>query len=410
MRILALFAAIFAITPLAIDMYLPALPLLAVSFESPIEIVQNSLSVFLAGFGFGMFIFGPLADHFGRRPLLIGGLLGSSLCSFALAWVSNIELFLVLRFLQAFLGGAATVVIPGAIREIYEKDTAKGLSYVSMIMMIAPMIAPAIGGYILTFAQWPLIFEVLGVYSAVMLVLAILFFPQPKKANIEIEEQNEANHSTATQKPLSFIRRYHRVLSARHCHGFLVISMTLAVMFFTYITSVSFLYLEIFEFSEQQFSLLFALNVGGLMLGNWINTRLVPVWGSPRILKLAGWLLLVASILFLLLMVNEANPYAIIAVFMTIIAVVAIMSTNTDAIILQQFKEHAGTATAVIGTFRYGCGALAGPILAFAFDGTGNPIAYLLLTGTLIVFITVQFNVGIKSSLTNDESSKLNQC
>lgn len=137
--LIPMLSAIVAITPLAIDMYLPAMSTLASSFNSSVTTVQQSLSLYLAGYALGMLTFGPIADRIGRRPLVLLGLTGFGLISLALAFVTSVEVFLGLRFLQAFIGAAATVVVPGYIKEVYGKNTAKGMSYVSLIMMLAPL-------------------------------------------------------------------------------------------------------------------------------------------------------------------------------------------------------------------------------------------------------------------------------
>ena len=118
--LIVLLASVIAITPLAVDMYLPAMPDIAHELDAHIGSVQQSLSIFLAAYGLGMLLFGPLADSLGRRPLAIFGLTGFTLCSIALAFVDNINHFLFLRALQAFCGAAATVVVPGIVRHLYQ--------------------------------------------------------------------------------------------------------------------------------------------------------------------------------------------------------------------------------------------------------------------------------------------------
>lgn len=169
--LIVLLAAVIATTPLAIDMYLPAMPDIAHDLDAHIGSVQQSLSIFLAAYGVGMLIFGPLADSLGRRPLAIFGLTGFTLCSIALAFVDNIELFLTLRAVQAFCGAAATVVVPGLVRHLYQEHTAKGMSYLSMIMMLAPLLAPSIGSAILWVSEWHSIFIVMAIYSAIIFAL-----------------------------------------------------------------------------------------------------------------------------------------------------------------------------------------------------------------------------------------------
>jgi DHA1 family bicyclomycin/chloramphenicol resistance-like MFS transporter len=144
---------------------------MATELGTDIGLIQQSLSIYLAAYGIGMLVFGPLADAIGRRPLALGGLLFFSLASFALAFCQDAQWLLGLRAIQAFAGSAATVVVPGIIRALYQENTAKGMSYVSMIMMMAPLIAPAIGSAVLWVGHWQDIFLVLALYSALILLL-----------------------------------------------------------------------------------------------------------------------------------------------------------------------------------------------------------------------------------------------
>src|SRR5690606_16355478 len=183
--IILLLASIVATTPLAIDMYLPAMPLMAQQLDTTIGMVQQSLSIFLAFFGVSMLICGPLADNLGRRPLAIFGLTGFVLASIALSLVSSIEWFLIWRAAQALCGAAATVVVPGIVRHIYQEHTAKGMSYVSMIMMLAPLLAPAIGSGILWLASWQMIFVALAGYALLIVLLSWRYLPETKTVSTQ---------------------------------------------------------------------------------------------------------------------------------------------------------------------------------------------------------------------------------
>ncbi len=375
LRHLPLFAAIFAITPLAVDMYLPAMPTMAEELATTIGQVQWSLSVYLAGYALGMLLFGPLADHYGRRRFLLGGLAGFSLLSLLLSLPMSIEWFIALRFLQAMIGGAATVVIPGSIRDLFGENTAKGLAYVSMTMMIAPMLAPAIGGGILSIGHWSSIFLVLGSYAVVILLWAIRKFPQ-----------REFPHREPTSTLFAAVfNNYKTVLTRGSCYPFLFTTLCTATAFFTYITGISFVYITVYDVSEQMFSLFFGLNVGALMLGNLINAKLVSRFGALTLLRVFMLLALLASAgLWLVTMLSD-NVYYLVACVLCMMCCLMVVSTNSDAMILMSFPEQSGTATAVIGTLRFGCGALAGLLLALFYDGSAQPFAQIILVSVALI-------------------------
>ena len=387
MRFLPLFAAIFAITPLAIDMYLPALLTIAEELNAPIESVQNSLSIYLAGYALGMFLFGPMVDKYGRRVILISGLTGFVVFTFLVSTSQSIESFLAFRFFQALSGSAATVVVPGAIKHLFGKDTAKGMSYVAMTMAIAPMIAPAFGTYILLVSSWQWIFIALIVYALLLIVVSYRWFPN-----------FESNQSIQTTQPISFLNRYKVVFKTTSCHNYLLATMLASLIFFTYLTSVSFMYMEVFQLSKEVFSFYFGLNILGLILVSFINTRLVPRFGSEKILFAASILLLILTTTFFILNFINAQVEILIGFLIACVSITTMIGSNADSLTLQKFNEHTGTATAVIGTLRFGSGAIAGPLLALSFDGSVFPIATLfLIAGFALVAVLLRHKKILKS-------------
>lgn len=362
--LMMLLSATVAITPFAIDTYLPAMPAIADDLHSHIGPVQQSLSTFLAAYGIGMLVFGPLADKLGRRPLALFGMSGFAVASLLLSFTHSIESFLALRALQAFCGAAATVVVPGIIRHLYQEQTAKGLSYMSLMMMLAPLLAPSIGSALLLVADWRAIFWLLFGYGALVLVCIWKFLPDIRPAAAE---------------PLSFFGSYKTVFALRETRPLIASLMCSSFAFFCYVTGISFVYIQYFGASEQLFGLLFGLNVVSLMAANFINTRLVGRLGSFRII--GGALALAGVLVTSLCLAN----YFHLGLWFTVVTLIPLMgclsliSVNTDAMILLRFPQHSGTATAVTGTLRYGSGALAGPLLASTFTGTALPFSLLML-------------------------------
>lgn len=372
--IILLLAAVVATTPLAIDMYLPAMPLMAEQLDTTIGMVQQSLSIFLAFFGVSMLICGPLADSLGRRPLAIFGLSGFVLASIALSLVNSIEWFLALRAVQALCGAAATVVVPGIVRHIYQEHTAKGMSYVSMIMMLAPLMAPAMGSGILWLASWQMIFAALAGYALVVLLLSWRFLPEIKPA--------------ATAVKPSFFAGYKAVFSNASARPDIATSMFASFSFFCFLTAVPFVYIKFFGVDEQQFSLLFGANVAALMLANFINSRLVVRKGPQRMMR-AGLVVAIvsASALAMFNFWQFDLVYTVLSIA-PLMASLGLIATNADAMIIMKFPDNSGTATAVIGTLRFGVGALSGPLLALFYNGTPLPFSLLMLTGVLCIAVS----------------------
>ena len=373
--LLPLLASIVAITPLAIDMYLPAMLVIANDLNTSMPNVQISLSIYLAGYALGMLFFGPIADQIGRRKLARIGLSLFGLSSLALAFTTEVHTFWLLRAVQAFTGAAATVVVPGIIRHIYQKNTAKGMSYVSMIMMIAPLLAPSIGSVILGFSLWSTIFIVLAAYSFV-----ILLFVQRYLIDIPIFKNDRKGLSL-------FFSSYKVVLSNPHARADILSSMFVSFGFFCFLTSVPYIYLDLFKVSEQLFGLLFAFNVMALMFGNFLNTRVVPRIGSRKMLYYGLMCGFISGTALLSFSVLHLSLYFIVAAIAPLMMSLGIIASNADSLILMKFEQNTGTATAVIGTLRFGSGALVGPILAVIHAKSAVPFSSLMFSAVVLTIL-----------------------
>ncbi|TGV20318.1 Bcr/CflA family efflux MFS transporter [Pseudoalteromonas sp. MEBiC 03607] len=373
--LLPLLASIVAITPLAIDLYLPAMLVIANDLQTTMPNVQISLSIYLAGYALGMLFFGPIADELGRRLLAKVGLSLFGISSLALAFCQNIELFWSLRAIQAFTGAAATVVVPGIIRHIYRENTAKGMSYVSMIMMVAPLIAPTLGSLIMGISTWQVIFIVLAGYSFTILALVQIHL-------IDIPIFKSKQRGLAL-----FFNSYKTVFSRRSALADIASSMFASFAFFCFLTSVPYVYLDFFKVDEQLFGVLFAFNVLALMFGNFMNTRLVPRLGSRKLLFIGLAIGFVSGAALLLFSVMHLSLYFIVAAIAPLMMSLGIVASNADSLILMQFEEKSGTATAVIGTLRFGSGALVGPILAFVHPQSAIPFSAMMFSALILILL-----------------------
>ncbi|MDY6982173.1 MAG: multidrug effflux MFS transporter [Pseudomonadota bacterium] len=363
-------AAIAALPPLAVDMYLPAMPQIATSLGADIATIQNSLSVFLLGFGMGMLCFGPFSDRFGRRPMALIGLAGFMLASLLVTLSPSAAMFLAFRFVQGFVGSAATVNVPAMIRDCYGKDTAKGMSTVMMIMLIAPLVAPMLGSFTLIVASWRGIFAALTLYAAILVVLTWWRLPETRPALAPGERR-------------TLFGNYRIILGNRRVWLDLLTYIMFALAFFTFLTAASFLYITWYGASETEFGFLFAVTALSLIAANFINVRVVTKVGTRRMMHRGlGFALLSALVLTFVETAGFGSLYAMVAGFFCITGGLGIAWVNADALVVIEFPQQASSASAVIGTLRFGVGSLAGPLLALTYNGTSSP-AIILITSCL---------------------------
>jgi DHA1 family bicyclomycin/chloramphenicol resistance-like MFS transporter len=363
---LPVMAAIAALPPLAVDMYLPAMPQIATSLGADIATIQNSLSVFLLGFGLGMLSFGPFSDRYGRRPMALIGLTGFMIASLLVTMSTSATMFLLCRFIQGFIGSAATVNVPAMIRDCYGKDTSKGMSTVMMIMLVAPLVAPMLGSFTLVVASWRGIFGGLTAYAAILVLLTWWRLPETRPALVPGERR-------------SMFGNYRIILGNRRVWLDLMTYITFALAFFTFLTAASFLYITWYGASETQFGFLFATTALSLLAANVVNVRFVSRVGTRRMmltgLKIS---LLSALVLAAIELSGFGSLYTMVAGFFCITGGLGIAWVNADALVVIEFPQQASSASAVIGTLRFGVGSLAGPILALTYTGTSTPAVVLV--------------------------------
>jgi DHA1 family bicyclomycin/chloramphenicol resistance-like MFS transporter len=375
---LTLLSAIAAQVPLAVDMYLPAIPSIADNLDTTVTAVQNSLSIFLLGFGLGMLLFGPMADRHGRRPVALLGIMTFAISSMLLTLSTSLDIFLILRFLQGFLGAAASVTVPAMIRDCYGKDTAKGMSAVFTVMLIAPLISPLLGSMVLTVLPWEGIFYILTAYTFLVLGLTWKLLPETLTS-----EQKEL------QKGVNTIRLYGRILARKSIYPDLATSMLAALTFFIYLTSISFVYITWFEVEPTLFGFFFGLSAASLIVANLLNRRLISTYDSRTLMRRGMQSSLVAALILLTLWLVNAGLIPTVFSLVYLVGSLGIASINIDSLVLLQYPNEASSAAAVTGTLRFGSGALAGPLLVLVDDGTVLPIA-MLLTGALLLAVICQ--------------------
>ena len=273
-----------ALGPISTDLYLPALPTLQVFFEADVATVQLTLSVYLVAFAVCQIIYGPLSDRYGRRPVLILGtciyFLGSVVCMLA----GTIEMLVAGRFLQALGGCAGVVLARTVIRDVYGmRRAAKLMSYMGTAMALAPALGPIIGGFLTVAFGWQANFVILTVYGGLCMI-GVCFL---------LRETNQ-NMDPNAVRPRQMLRNFADLLSHRAYTGYLLCCTFSYSGLFAFISGSSFVFIQVFGLSADQYGFCFAAAVVGYMTGTQIGGRAVGRFGIPA-LVLWGTLVNAAS-------------------------------------------------------------------------------------------------------------------
>lgn len=363
-----LLGSLVAFGPMSIDMYLPALPTITQDLGATQAQVQHSLSAFFSGFCIAMLIYGPISDVIGRRKLLIVGLMIFVISSVLLAFAPNAQLFILLRFTQAF-GSAAAIVMARAIaRDAYHPGSlTKVLSLMSLVTMIAPLLAPVVGGYLLYFFGWRSIFYALAVIGFTAFSVVLYVLPETIK-----EQDGDASIFKTS------IKNYLALLTSPDAMGIIgVFAFSFGAMF-AFIAGSPFVYIKYFGIEDHYYGFLFLLNIVGMIVMVLINMRLINHFSLNKlILFLSSFQLAAGAALFLL---NDSNIYIVVTCVVLFISMVNAIGTNALALLLQHRGNMAGSASALAISIQFAAGCLSSYLVSVLQDD--SPYAM-----TLIMFI-----------------------
>lgn len=382
LRLVLVLGALSALGPLTIDTYLPALPALTEDLAATDAQAQLTLTGVLAGIGLGQLIIGPLSDAVGRRKPLLIGLLGHGLMSVLCALAPTVTMLAVTRTVQGLAGAAVSVVAMAMVRDLFTGlKAAQLLSRLVLVMGIAPILAPSLGGALLQLTSWRGIFVVLAIAAVGLVVLAAVALPE----TLPVERRLPAKIGRS-------LASYRFLLS----DGLFVIMVGIAgLMFatmFAYISGSPFVMQELYGLSPQQYGLVFGTIAAGLIGMSQLNPILVRRFGPVRVLRGGITLAVVASLVTLLLAVTQTGGFlGLVIPLWFVIASAGLSFPNAPAIALSRHGEAAGAAAALLGSAQFLVGGLAAPLVGALADGTAVPMAAVMVgtTGLALVLLLI---------------------
>ncbi|MFI1993381.1 multidrug effflux MFS transporter [Actinoplanes sp. NPDC020271] len=383
-RIVLVLGFLTALGPLTIDMYLPSLPTITTDLHASAAAVQLTLTGTLVGLAFGQLLAGPLADALGRRRPLLAGIAVHVLASVLCVLAPNLAVLGSLRVLQGLGAAAAAVVAMAMVRDLFDGLAAARLfSRLMLVVGVAPILAPTVGGLVLNWTSWRGVFVVLAVTGLAIMAATALVLPET------LPPARRRNGGV-----LGTVRDYGRLFTDRVYVGLILVAGLAMAALFAYVSGASFVFQDGFGMTEQQFAYVFAGGAAGLIAATQFNVRLLRRWTPQQIMGgalVAG--LLFAVVLLILAGTGTGGLAGILVPLWLVLITVGLAMPNAPALALGRHGEAAGTAAALLGAVQFGVGALAAPLVGVLGVGAVAMAIVVfggMLAATLVCFLVVR--------------------
>lgn len=392
-----------AIGPFSIDMYLPGFPTIAADLHTTVDNVSYSLSSFFIGICVGQMICGPLLDRFGRKRPLYVGLIIYIIASLGCAMANSVELLIGFRFLQA-LGGCVGMVAPGAIvRDSFPvKENAKIFSLLILILGVSPIIAPTVGSFLIAAFGWHSVFILLGVITAVLLIAVVFLLKESKQPD-----------PSMSLKPKQISSGFLFVLKQPQFFTYAFSGAIAAAGLFAYLAGSPFVFMKVYNVSEQHYGWIFGLIAAGLITCSQLNNVLLKKYDSEQIIQTV---LLVQTSVGILLCVGSIfdwlNLYSTIFLIFLFLSCQGFSFPNSSALSLAPFTKEAGSASALMGALQMGFGALASALVGIISNGTTVPMTGVMAGCALLGLIILSIGrkrIEFKSRIEDVEEQAFEQ-
>ena len=377
-------ASIMALNPLAMDMMLPALPNIASAFHlTDANRPQMVLSTFIIGFGVGQFVMGPLSDRFGRRPVLLGGMVVYGIASLLAIAAPSFETLLLARALQGLGTSATRVIATSIVRDCYAgRRMASVMSLAMMVFIAVPVLAPSFGQAVLLLTQWRGIFIVLMLYGVVALIWSSLRMPETlpveRRRSLAVRDVYDAFRQTVTN---------------RQTLGYALTAGGVLGSLFAFVFTAQQVFTEIFRLGHW-FPVAFAACAIGTAIAGFTNSRIVDRLGMRVISHSALMLYIVVAGIMLAAAKLDMLP---LPLFMALSALMmfsfGLMISNFTALAMEPQGRIAGTASSLYGSITTLLGISIGTKMGQDYDGTLLPFAtgfFLCTLASLAVVLVVE--------------------
>jgi len=376
--------ALTTVSPFSIDLYLPAFKKIAEHFGTTPSRVSFTLSSYFIGLAIGQIFYGPFLDRFGRKRPLYFGLLLYIVASVGCAFSVSIEMLIVMRFLQAIGGCAASVAATAMVRDFFSpEEGAKVFSRLMLILSVSPLFAPTVGGWVISLFGWQMLFFILSVIVSMFLLIVFLFLPEGHQPDPSVHI-----------KLMPMIRTFSSVLTNRQFFTYTFSGAFSFAGLFTYLAGAPAIFLDSFQLSANMFGLLFACLSVGMIGGGQFNIFLQKFFKAEKIFSRALEMQLLMAIIFVVgCAFDWYGLKSQIAIFFIYISCVGLTYPNAAALAMAPFSKNAGSASALLGTVQMGVGAAAATAFGLLKDLTPSLAVAVVFLFTSMIALTI-FNIA----------------
>jgi DHA1 family bicyclomycin/chloramphenicol resistance-like MFS transporter len=384
--LILILGSLSTVSPFAIDMYLPGFPAIADDLGTTIDRVQFSLTGYLVGIAAGQLLYGPLLDRFGRTPPLYAGLTVYVIASIGCAFSQSIDALIAMRFLQALGGCAGMVAAQTLVRDLFPANrTAQAFSSLTLVIAISPMIAPTLGGYITAAYGWQSIFYMLASITLLIAACVYLFLPEGRVAD-----------KTISLRPRSVLRNFFGVIKEPQFIMYALGGGTAMAAPFAYIAGSSFVFMQLYGASAQQYGWIFAIVAAGLIGMSQLNHILLIRFTSQQLVKYALRFQTLVGIVFVTgVWLGWFNMIGFFAMTFVFLAGQGLTGPNSTALSLAPFTKNTGSAASLLGAFRMAVAGLASAGVSAFHDETALPMVVGMVACPVIAISVLTVGKGV---------------
>ncbi|EHK91060.1 bicyclomycin resistance protein [Aggregatibacter actinomycetemcomitans RhAA1] len=367
--------------PLSVDMYLPAFLNIAQDFQVSNDQVQHTLTSFAYGLALGQLFWGPFGDSFGRKPIILLGVTVAALAALILTQIHSIGNFTALRFIQGFFGAAPVVLVGALLRDLFDKnELSKMMSTITLVFMVAPLVAPILGGYIVYFFHWHAIFYVIAMMG--LLSILLVFFVVPE------------THYKEKRIPLRLniiARNFMALWKQKPVLGYMFAASFAFGGLFSFVTAGSIVYIGIYGIKPENFGYFFMLNIAVMIFGSFLNGRLVHKVGAETMLRVGLVVQFLSAIWLVLVVLLDLGFWAMAIGIAIFVGQNSLISSNAMASILEKFPNAAGSANSMVGSVRFGTGACVGSLVALMNMSSATPMLLTMVACSVMAVVCYYF-------------------